>query len=71
MTWMIIVWMDSSNYFVIVNRTKLICLKNLCLLVFAVFFLMILTLLDNNISASKYDTVSAFIRKQIENNTSS
>ena len=35
------------------------------------FFLMILTLLDNNISASKYDTVSAFIRKQIENNTSS
>ena len=32
---------------------------------------MILTLLDNNISASKYDTVSAFIRKQIENNTSS
>ena len=70
MTWMIIVWMDSSNYFVIVNRTKLICLKNLCLLVFDVF-LMILTLLDNNISASKYDTVSAFIRKQIENNTSS
>ena len=26
---------------------------------------------NNNISASKYDTVSAFIRKQIENNTSS